>query len=493
MDGISRSLIYSFRTKKGNIYVYNAATNNIYHANDLDLFILNNLSLLKRSQLDSDINQNFKDKDLLNSVQRVTSWLNDINQFKKSFRLVEFDEKEDYEKEKDNLSLLILEVTERCNLQCDYCYRKEFMKKGAPKSMSWQVAKKAIDYFIDRITSPYRTRCKGNCHLSFYGGEPLLNAKLIEKCIDYINTIRIDDKISYHVTTNLTIMNSHIADLLIKNNIQLTVSLDGPEKEHDKNRKYKNGKGSYSDVIQNLRFLKEYCPGYFERNAMFNAVYNVNSDIENIVNFFSDLNNDLIPGIRVRFNFDPISKISDLESINNYRTYLSRIKGDFLRLRKLRRKTKKESSLCHVIKSFLAPFYYPIQNRTYRDPSMFIFGGAICKAGTSRLYVDVNGNFRACEQIHNTFETGNCWEGISYEKAKKLFDEFKKKIMWECQNCIAVNFCKICYVAVAKNGKMDKGHSCEKQRKYFIEDLKDYCSMKEEFPEVFEGSWQFWM
>lgn len=100
--------------------------------------------------------------------------------------------------------------------------------------------------------------------------------------------------------------------------------------------------------------------------------------------------------------------------------------------------------------------------------------------------MDVNGNFHACEQIHNSFKIGNCWDGLSYEKAKELFYEFKKEMMWECQNCIAINFCTICFVPVAENGRLKKGQSCKKQREYFMELLKEYCSMKEELPSVFD-------
>ncbi len=72
------------------------------------------------------------------------------------------------------MKTMILQVTQRCNLRCEYCiYSGDYKNRShTNKDMPWESARQAIDYFIahSRDTNPIM--------LAFYGGEPLLNMKL---------------------------------------------------------------------------------------------------------------------------------------------------------------------------------------------------------------------------------------------------------------------------------------------------------------------------
>ncbi|MEW6456918.1 MAG: radical SAM protein [Acidobacteriota bacterium] len=222
-------LIHKFKTKNGNQYVYDAWTNNTYAVNDIEIFLIENYSLLHNPEFKKGLKNKYPNYDIDNSIKEVSSWINVDNAFiPKNFQLMNFYTKEQYCKEVNNLGQMILEVTERCNLICKYCYRNEFTKKRTSplKDMEWEIAKKSIDYYINKINSPDRTKVKGFASLSFYGGEPLLNIKLIKKCLNYINNLDFDDSITYHITTNGTIINKEIADLLEKHGIQLLISLE---------------------------------------------------------------------------------------------------------------------------------------------------------------------------------------------------------------------------------------------------------------------------
>lgn len=79
---------------------------------------------------------------------------------------------------KDGLAqTLTFIVTENCNLRCNYCY---ITHKSSNKKMSFDVAKKFIDY----VLSEEMIRPKGVI-LDFIGGEPLLEIKLIDQICDY--------------------------------------------------------------------------------------------------------------------------------------------------------------------------------------------------------------------------------------------------------------------------------------------------------------------
>ncbi len=58
-------------------------------------------------------------------------------------------------------------VTENCNLNCSYCY---LPGKNTLNQMSFEVARKAIDYFL----SNPRIFTEPGVMLDFIGGEPLL-------------------------------------------------------------------------------------------------------------------------------------------------------------------------------------------------------------------------------------------------------------------------------------------------------------------------------
>lgn len=327
-------LIYSFKTKAGNHYVYSVATNYVYPANPLDIFLLGNYTQIDNEKFKSLIEAEYKDYDFDSSVKRVSSWVKDTMIFNKSFDIMEFPNKSQFEDEAINLRQLILEVTEKCNLKCKYCYQNKLDKnrKGAwhLKDMSWEIAKDSVDYFIKKISHPKRTTSKGSCYLSFYGGEPLLNIGLIEKCIEYIRSLDLDDIITYYVTTNATIIDDRIADFLEKNNIYLLVSLDGPKYENDRNRIFKNGNGSYDKIVKNLEFIKNNYPDYFRQNISFNSVYNARSDLKAIIAFYAKLRASFMPDLKVRFSFDSVSEIQSENSKTRPRECIADIKNKYV-------------------------------------------------------------------------------------------------------------------------------------------------------------------
>ena len=69
-------------------------------------------------------------------------------------------------------------VTEDCNLRCKYCY---ITHKAKGKKLALQTAKKFIDYLLNDNKIH---RCQ-SIILDFIGGEPLLEAELIEDICDY--------------------------------------------------------------------------------------------------------------------------------------------------------------------------------------------------------------------------------------------------------------------------------------------------------------------
>lgn len=146
-------------------------------------------------------------------------------------------------------------VTKDCQLACKYCY---LVGKNTKERMSWEVAKGAIDYILDR-EHEFR---QGSVIWDFIGGEPFLEIDLIDKICDYLKVEMFRrnhhwfDSYRFSFSTNgINYHEGKIQQFIEKNHNHLSIGLtiDGTELKHDLNRIYKvSGKGSYKDVVKNI-------------------------------------------------------------------------------------------------------------------------------------------------------------------------------------------------------------------------------------------------
>lgn len=153
------------------------------------------------------------------------------------------------------LQTLVLNVTNQCNLSCKYCYEfgedRVATPEGKPKFMPLDTAKASIDYLIEQ--SPGRR----SVHLTFFGGETLMNFPVVRATIDYAREkARAAGKyIDFSLTTNATLLTPAIIEYLSANNVGVTVSLDGNREQNDALRVFSNGRGSYDIIEPKVREL----------------------------------------------------------------------------------------------------------------------------------------------------------------------------------------------------------------------------------------------
>ncbi len=148
-------------------------------------------------------------------------------------------------------------VTKDCQLACRYCY---LVGKNSKERMSWETAKKAIDYILDHEDDLMFSQ--DSVVLDFIGGEPLLEIDLIDKICDYFKTElfrrnhRWFNSYRFGFATNgLNYQAPKIQEFIKKNkkHLSITISIDGNKMLHDTNRIYKGTeKGSYDDVVKNI-------------------------------------------------------------------------------------------------------------------------------------------------------------------------------------------------------------------------------------------------
>lgn len=141
------------------------------------------------------------------------------------------------------LDRLVLHVCNDCNLRCAYCYAEGGSYGGSRGKMPTEVAFTAINWAL--------TEFAGIRTIQFFGGEPLLNPRLIIEVCEYFKALQDKGEIQslpkFSLVTNGTVWDRRMIELLRRYDISITISIDGPQEIHDVLR----GKGSF-DKADNL-------------------------------------------------------------------------------------------------------------------------------------------------------------------------------------------------------------------------------------------------
>lgn len=154
-------------------------------------------------------------------------------------------------------------VTKDCQLACKYCY---LVGKNEKERMSFEVAKQAIDYILER-EDEFKEE---SVVWDFIGGEPFLEIELIDKICDYLKQRMFElnhhwfNSYRFNFSTNgINYSSKPVQDYIKKNatHLSIGITIDGTELKHDLNRVYKvTGKGSYKDVVRNIPLWLEQFP-----------------------------------------------------------------------------------------------------------------------------------------------------------------------------------------------------------------------------------------
>ncbi len=120
--------------------------------------------------------------------------------------------------------------------------------------MSSEVALQSIEYISDQYQKNPNWE---HLFISFFGGEPLLNRKVMSLVCDEISNLPlIRDKTKYILTTNLTLLTDSDLKFIKQHGFSnVQVALDGSKGRHDSLRKFKSGRGSFDTVIKNINKL----------------------------------------------------------------------------------------------------------------------------------------------------------------------------------------------------------------------------------------------
>jgi len=155
------------------------------------------------------------------------------------------------------LNTMVLNVTNKCNLACTYCYEYgedkivDTQYGSQPKFMSEETAEESVDFLLAE------SKAQEVAHLTFFGGETLLNFPVLQRTVAYARRRAAEEgkRIEFSLTTNATLLKPEIIEWLADNQIGVTISIDGPKAVQDGLRVFHNGKGTYDVVLPKIKEL----------------------------------------------------------------------------------------------------------------------------------------------------------------------------------------------------------------------------------------------
>lgn len=128
-----------------------------------------------------------------------------------------------------------LMVTHGCNLNCVYCFEKH--KNIGQQMMSFETAKKVLlkefELFAQMERNPNERLA-----IEFFGGEPLVNFKLIKKIHEWVKEQDLPFPVMFQTTTNGTLFTHQVLQWFtdVKGDFRVVVSVDGNELMQTTNR-----------------------------------------------------------------------------------------------------------------------------------------------------------------------------------------------------------------------------------------------------------------
>ncbi|MGZ9653400.1 radical SAM protein [Bacillus cereus] len=382
-----------------------------------------------------------------------------------------------------NQSQLILILTEKCNLRCEYCiYNDKYPEEMgySDEEMDFETATKAVDMYYQLHMERVKRGHKKFPVITMYGGEPLLKFDLIKRVMEYAKELMPDTL--FYTTTNGTLLSEKMMDYFVNNRIIITFSIDGFKENHDRNRVFVNGMPTFERAFKNIKRLQEKKKEQnIEQVISFNCCFDQYTDVYKVAKFFEE-NYDLLNPFFVLYNqinpFDTLYFDWCEEQVktgkwnfdkNNFKNAMQKIEHELY-----------ESETCDdhfqqvagplVMKDFVLS----IRNK---DGQQQITRNSCIP--TSKIAVSPDGTLTLCEKMCKKYPIGTVEKGLNW----KLVDSVTEKLVQHfnsdsCKYCPIRTMCEACFMFLDETGRI-KPSFCKSKKVAVKKNLEDYFTKKE--------------
>lgn len=309
-----------------------------------------------------------------------------------------------YEK-KDNIKRRILQITitERCNLNCVYCYEHN-------KDLEILSIEKIKDFIISETAN---LDGFDEIEFDFHGGEPMLAFPQIKEIAEWIWSRKWSKPYILFATTNGTLVHGEIKEWFRKNakRFVLGLSLDGTKKQHDINRS-----NSYDKI--DFSFFREMWPTQGVKATVSPAsIHDFAAGVKHIVELGFNYSINLAYGMNWTDDLLPIYRREMKKFVDFY------LENPKLELPKL---------FAHIVSLVGVNAQKPLNEREKRK---------WCGTGSNMICIAPNGKTYPCQAFMPSSEVK---EGENIQKIID-FDENENFHDPICINCILDSSCPCCY------------------------------------------------
>ncbi len=351
-----------------------------------------------------------------------------------------------------NTSSVVFEVTEKCNLACEYCcYGNKYdnYTERNSKNLPLEKAISLLEYVFELRNSSLNKSYANELQIGFYGGEPLLNISFIDGIINYLKTKKSTrNSFILTMTTNGVLLDKYM-DYIVENNIHFSISIDG-DKNHNSFRVFHNQKSSFDKVFNNIKTFQIKYPKYFEDHVRFLSVLHSRNSIIEISNF-------------IKQEFNKESNISEVNPIGInpdkkeefYKIYKNPF--DDLQQQENYLESAKNKLISYADTTSVTKTLHQHSSFVFKNYSQLMFGNTnfqnIIPTGTCmpfhyKTFLTVSGYILPCEKIGHQFSIGNINNKnkvqIDFEKIVEMYNNLYDKLQNQCVNCHNAMLCGQC-------------------------------------------------
>lgn len=215
----------------------------------------------------------------------------------------------------ENINTFIIYTTNKCNARCSYCYNQNQINKNMTEETSINVAN-----FIAKNSE--------NIYIEWLGGEPLVNAKSIDKICETLKSQNIIFE-SKLVTNGLLLTNENIEKCKNLWNVKsIQISFDGINETYNSIKNYANKTiNAFDIVISNIKNC------LINSDIKFNFRINISeenlTEIENTIKYFYNTFNEWINTRIFIYGSVIFQLLNNIEVVKKIRNEMLKVKSNY--------------------------------------------------------------------------------------------------------------------------------------------------------------------
>jgi uncharacterized protein len=374
----------------------------------------------------------------------------------------------DVERHLANTPQVVFELTERCNLSCDYCYFGDHYVQNEPRGdrdLDFGVARTFLEYLACLSAAQPGGRVDHEIRVGFFGGEPLLPFPLLRSVVRNARRV-FGERARFEIVTNGMLLPQRW-DFLVQHDFEVLVSLDGDE-SCNTHRRTADGRSTHRRIYGNLQALRRRYPSYFERRVSLNAILASGRSPTWVREYF-----------RREFDKEPrlnslvTRNLKDPESASGFAGW----DQDVL----------VEVSMPRMARHF-ARQNAPCRFRTYREalgrPSAMRPTG-VCLPFENRVFVTAKGVILPCEQVDRRHALGRVnaqTVDIDFAGIAATYNDLFERASGVCSRCPRAFDCSQCLFMLDLDGSPPRCRGAPSEAEYCrqMEEVLDYLERNEE-------------